>query len=116
MFYSSDVIDYNACEIKLILAHCILTVSMIERPTLSSILSKKGFHGALFLIGEVLFITRPLIYVLFIRKCGIRSWTPWFISLAIDCMGLSILSLVTTSVVGRKEQMLRLSAPGKDEV
>lgn len=103
-------------EIQLIPAHCIVTVSVIERPTLFSILSEKGLRGALFLIGEVLFIMRPLVYVLFIRKYGIRSWTPWFLSLAIDCMGMSILSLVGTSVAGGKERIFHLSAPEKDEV
>ncbi|KAJ1414832.1 Peroxisome membrane protein, Pex16 [Sesbania bispinosa] len=94
----------------------IMKPPVVERPTLFSILSKKGLRGALFLIGEVLFISRPLIYVLFIRKYGIRSWTPWFLSLAIDCIGMSILSLVTTSVAGGKEQMLHLSDQEKDEV
>ncbi|KAK7340160.1 hypothetical protein VNO77_20854 [Canavalia gladiata] len=88
---------------------------LAEKPTLFSILSKKGLRGALFLIGEVLSITRPLIYVLFIRKYGARSWTPWFLSLAIDCIGMSILSIVT-SVAGGKTQMFHLSAPEKDEV
>lgn len=79
-------------------------------------MSTKGLRGVMFLIGEVLFITRPLIYVLFIRKYGIRSWTPWFLSLAIDCIGTSILSLVTTSAAGRRDHMFHLSASEKDEV
>ncbi|XP_027339726.1 peroxisome biogenesis protein 16-like isoform X2 [Abrus precatorius] len=94
--------------------------AMMEPPakkptTLFSIFSEKGLSGALFFVGEALFITRPLIYVLFIRKYGVRSWIPWFLSLAIDCIGMSILSIVT-SVAGGKEQMLHLSAPEKDEV
>jgi peroxin-16 len=85
-------------------------------PTLSTILSKKGFRGALFLIGEVLFIARPLIYVLFIRKYGIRSWTPWFLSLAIDSVSNSILSLVTTTVASENQKTIHISALEKDEV
>jgi peroxin-16 len=85
-------------------------------PTLSIILSKKGFRGALFLIGEVLFIARPLIYVLFIRKYGIRSWTPWFLSLAIDSVSNSILSLVTTTVASENQKTIHISALEKDEV
>ncbi|KAK7274623.1 hypothetical protein RIF29_15719 [Crotalaria pallida] len=92
------------------------TVSRVERPTLSTILSKRGLHGALFLIGEVLFISRPLIYVLFIRKYGVRSWRPWSLSLAVDCIASSILSLVTTSVAGGDKQKFHLSAQEKDEV
>lgn len=72
--------------------------------------------GLYFFIGEVLLVSRPLIYVLFIRKYGIRSWTPWFLSLAIDCIGNSILSLITSSVAGGKDRMFHLSAPEKDEV
>ncbi|KAE9605461.1 putative peroxisome membrane protein, Pex16 [Lupinus albus] len=92
------------------------TVSRVERPTLSSILSKRGLHGTLFLICEILFISRPLIYVLFIRKYGVRSWTPWSFLLAIDCIANGILSLVTTSIDGGNEQKFHLSAPEKDEV
>ncbi|KAK2407213.1 peroxisome biogenesis protein [Trifolium repens] len=92
------------------------TASRVVKPTLSTILSKKGLRGALFLIGEVLFITRPLIYVLFIRKYGIRSWTPWFLSLAMDSISNSILSLITTTVTGENQKMIHISAPEKDEV
>ncbi|XP_014522944.1 peroxisome biogenesis protein 16 [Vigna radiata var. radiata] len=93
-----------------------LTTSRVDRPTLFTILSERGLRGTLLFIGEVLFISRPLVYVLFIRKYGIRSWTPWFLSLAIDCIGNSFLSIVTSSVVGGKEQVFHLSAPEKDEV
>lgn len=89
---------------------------MVERPTISTLLSEKGLHGALFLAGEVLFITRPLIYVLFIRKYGIRSWIPWFLSLAMDFVGMGILSNVTKSGGQDKVQRFRLSIPEKDEV
>ncbi|KAL5859826.1 hypothetical protein ACOSQ4_001122 [Xanthoceras sorbifolium] len=88
---------------------------VVERPTLSMILSEKGVSGALFVMGEVLFITRPLIYVLFIRKYGIRSWIPWFLSLAVDFMGFSFLSLVTKSRHGGNEQDFHLSESEKDE-
>ncbi|KAJ0051320.1 hypothetical protein Pint_00321 [Pistacia integerrima] len=90
--------------------------SVVERPTLSSLLSNKGINGALFVMGEVLFITRPLIYVLFIRKYGIRSWIPWFLSLGVDFMGFSFLSLVTNSRHGGTDQKFHLSIPEKDEV
>ena len=74
------------------------------------------FVGLYFFIGEVLLVSRPLIYVLFIGKYGIRSWTPWFLLLAIDCIGNSILSLITSLVAGGKDRMFHLSAPEKDEV
>ncbi|KAK0581181.1 hypothetical protein LWI29_011068 [Acer saccharum] len=89
---------------------------VVERPTLSTILSEKGVNGALFVMGEVLCITRPLIYVLFIRKYGIRSWIPWFLSLGVDFMGFSFLSLVTKSRHGGQEKGFDLSVSEKDEL
>nr|POF15072.1 peroxisome biogenesis protein 16 [Quercus suber] len=90
--------------------------SVVQRPTISTILSEKGLHGALFLAGEMLFITRPLIYVLFIRKYGIRSWIPWLLSLTVDFVGMGILSKVTESSSLRKEQQFHLSISEKNEV
>lgn len=88
---------------------------VVKRPTLSTILSKRGLHGAFYLIGEALFITRPLIYVLFIRKYGVRSWIPWFLSLAVDFTGMGILSRIT-STRGGTEQQFHLSDSEKNEV
>ncbi|EEF50445.1 conserved hypothetical protein [Ricinus communis] len=89
---------------------------LTRRRTLSSILSERGFHGALFVMGEVLFITRPLIYVLFIRKYGIRSWIPWFLSLAVDFIGIGLLTQVTKSRHDGKGQQLSLTDSEKDEL
>ncbi|XP_048321972.1 peroxisome biogenesis protein 16 [Ziziphus jujuba] len=88
---------------------------VVERPTLSDILAKKGLRGALFVAGEVLFISRPLIYVLFIRKYGIRSWTPWFLSLAVDFIGAGILSQFMLWEDGSKKQF-HLSESEKNEI
>ncbi|XP_037497423.1 peroxisome biogenesis protein 16 isoform X2 [Jatropha curcas] len=89
---------------------------MVERMTLSTLLSEKGFHGALFVMGEVLFITRPLIYVLFIRKYGIWSWTPWFVSLAMDFIGVGFITQVTKSSHSGKQQQFGLTDSEKDEL
>ncbi|XP_050386226.1 peroxisome biogenesis protein 16 [Argentina anserina] len=89
---------------------------VVERLTISTILSKKGLHGALYVAGEVLFITRPLIYVLFIRKYGVRSWIPWFLSFAVDVAGMGILSRITSSTSGTEEQQFHLSVSEKNEV
>lgn len=90
--------------------------SVVERPTLSAFLSEKGLRGALFMMGEVMFITRPLIYVLLIRKYGVRSWFPWCISLAVDLAGMGILSNVTTSSQSSKDQPFHLSDLERDEL
>lgn len=89
---------------------------MVERLTLSTLWSEKGLHGAFYVFGEVLFITRPLIYVLFIQKCGIRSWIPWLLSLAMDFTGMRILSRITSSRGGAKAPQFLLSVFEKDEV
>lgn len=85
----------------------------IKRPTLSSFLSEKGIPGSLFLMGEVMFIARPLVYVLLIRKYGVRSWLPWFFSLSIDLMGMTSSMM---SSIGHKDRQLPLSVPEKDEL
>ncbi|KAF8032685.1 hypothetical protein BT93_D1569 [Corymbia citriodora subsp. variegata] len=86
-----------------------------EQSTLSSILSEKGVHGSLYLMGEILFVARPLIYVLFIRKYGTRSWTPWFLSLAMDLVGIGIFPQVILSGWGSEDHKLQYTASEKDE-
>lgn len=90
--------------------------SMIEKPTLSTIWSKKGLPGGLFVAAEVLFIMRPLIYVLFIRKYGLRSWIPWLISLTVDVTGYGFLSRITNLGHSSRKSSIVLSTAEKDEV
>lgn len=85
------------------------------RPTLTSILSEKGLSGGLFVTAEVLFILRPFIYVLFIRKYGRRSWTPWIASLVVDLVGMGAIVHSTRSKQNSSKQ-IRLSVAEKDEV
>ncbi|CAK9145785.1 unnamed protein product [Ilex paraguariensis] len=87
-----------------------------ERPSLPTFLSEKGLSGGLFMIGEMMFITRPLIYVLSIRKYGLRSWYPWMVSLAVDLFGMGVLSYTSMSRCSRKGQEFHLSNPEKDEM
>ncbi|KAF5744340.1 peroxisome biogenesis protein 16-like isoform X2 [Tripterygium wilfordii] len=91
-------------------------IAVIKRPTLATILSEKGIYGALFVMGETLFIMRPLIYVLFIRKYGIRSWIPWFLSLVVDFFGIGFITKVAKRVGGGKEQQFCFSTAEKDEL
>lgn len=63
-----------------------------------------------------MFVLRPLIYVLLVRKYGTRSWFPWFISLAVDLIGNSMLSAITMSQDSRKDQHFQFSKSEKDEV
>ncbi|KAF9143222.1 Peroxisomal membrane protein pex16 [Linnemannia schmuckeri] len=57
----------------------VLTPDVVRKPRdLVGILSGLGA------IGEYMFVLRPLIYVLAMRKYGQKSWYPWFLSLAIE--------------------------------
>uniref|UniRef100_A0A7N0UZK5 Peroxisomal membrane protein PEX16 n=1 Tax=Kalanchoe fedtschenkoi TaxID=63787 RepID=A0A7N0UZK5_KALFE len=88
----------------------------IDKPALSTILSQRGLYGSLFLFSELLFITRPLIYVLFIRRYGLRSWIPWFLSLSVDLTSMGILAKVTTTQDSRRTRKHHLSPPENDEM
>ncbi|CAA6673620.1 unnamed protein product [Spirodela intermedia] len=74
------------------------------KTTLSTLWSEKGLSGGFFVMGEVLCIIRPLVYVLFIRKYGIRSWTL-----------VGILSYVTRRAAGDHERFA-LSVSEKNEM
>ncbi|KAL6848547.1 hypothetical protein ACP4OV_021841 [Aristida adscensionis] len=92
-------------------------VMVIEKPkpTLASIWSAKGSSGRLFFLGEVVHIFRPLVYVLLIRKFGIRSWTPWLVSLAVELTSLGIHSHAT-DLNQRGGKVLQLSSAERDEL
>lgn len=57
-----------------------------------------------------------MIYVLFIRRYGVRSWIPWFISLAMDLGGMGILTQVTTKGDNGQTRKHHLSPSENDEV
>lgn len=63
-----------------------------------------------------MFIIRPLLYVLLIRKYGTRSWFPWITSLAVDLVGNGILSYVTMLRSIREDPFFQLSNHERDEV
>ncbi|KAG0004153.1 Peroxisomal membrane protein pex16 [Entomortierella chlamydospora] len=68
---NSDVTDFLLSKV--------LTPDVVRKPR--DLVSRLTGLGA---IGECLFILRPIIYVLAMRKYGQRSWYPWFLSLAIE--------------------------------
>ncbi|KAJ8563479.1 hypothetical protein K7X08_031931 [Anisodus acutangulus] len=89
---------------------------LVEKPSLQTFLSEKGISGGFSVTGEFLFIIRPLIYVLLMRKYGTRSWFPWCVSLAVDLIGNSILSVTLMSQHSGKKQQLQSSESEKDEL
>lgn len=89
---------------------------VLKKPSLGTVLSQKGVFGMSFVAGEVISILRPLIYVLLIRKHGTQAWKPWFLSLATELTGFSLL-LYGTSYGGRTgDKLYCLSTPEKDEL
>ncbi|CAH9098077.1 unnamed protein product [Cuscuta epithymum] len=90
--------------------------TVVMKPTLSTFLSEKGFPGSLFLTGEVMFVLRPLIYVLLVRRYGTRSWFPWVTSLAVDVIGNCILSFINLCPRRSKTPQFQLSNSEKDEM
>ncbi|EEC72380.1 hypothetical protein OsI_05652 [Oryza sativa Indica Group] len=88
---------------------------VVEKPTLASIWSAKGISGRLFLLGEVVHIFRPLLYVLLIKKFGIKSWTPWLVSLAVEITSLGIHSRAT-DLHQRGGKVHQLSSAERDEL
>ncbi|CAL9165094.1 unnamed protein product [Musa hybrid cultivar] len=88
----------------------------VGKPTLYNLWLQKGLSSRLFVTGEVLFVLRPLIYVLFIRKYGIQSWKPWLISLAMDLAGMSFLSYSTTRCPRSDDKYYQLTTSEKYEL
>lgn len=84
------------------------------KPSLGSIWSAKGVSGRLLLVGEVVHIFRPLVYVLLIRKFGIKSWTPWLVSLAVELTSLGIQSHAT-DLNQKGGKVLHISSSERDE-
>ncbi|CAG8564922.1 11113_t:CDS:2 [Ambispora leptoticha] len=66
-----DVFDY--------LTKRVLMVEDVRNP--KDLINIMNFIGSL---GEILYILRPLIYVISIRKYGNQSWMPWLASFAIE--------------------------------
>ncbi|PHT30094.1 hypothetical protein CQW23_30295 [Capsicum baccatum] len=91
-------------------------IKLVERPSLWTFLSEKGVPGGFFVTGEVLFIIRPLVYVLLMRKYGTRSWFPWCVSLAVDLIGNSIVSVALMCQHSGKNQQLQYCDSEKDEL
>ncbi|XP_048536995.1 peroxisome biogenesis protein 16 isoform X1 [Triticum urartu] len=90
-------------------------VMEIEKPTFATIWSSKGVSGRLFMLGEAVHIFRPLVYVLLIRKFGIKSWTPWLVSLAVELASLGIHSHAT-DLNHRTGKVHQLSSAERDEL
>lgn len=58
---------------------------------------------------------RPLIYIIFIKKIGIKSWKPWLLSLAVDISSMGFLRYATQTRQGNKNNFVTISESEKDE-
>ncbi|KAJ7299433.1 hypothetical protein O6H91_Y233100 [Diphasiastrum complanatum] len=57
---------------------------------LIAVTRNRGYIDKLVMVGEVLFVLRPLIYVLLIRRYGLRSWKPWLSSIFLDLAAVNL--------------------------
>ncbi|KAF9975008.1 Peroxisomal membrane protein pex16 [Actinomortierella ambigua] len=76
----SDVTDFLLSKV--------LTPDLVRKPR-----DLVGMLHGMGTVGEYLFILRPLVYVLAMRRYGQKSWYPWLLSLSIEV--LSRVSLQT---------------------
>lgn len=61
-----------------------LTTEARQAEQVAPALSLIRSYGSMGLAGELLFILRPLVYVMGIRKLGPKDWRPWALSLLIE--------------------------------
>jgi len=56
--------------------------------------------------GEVLYIVKPVVYLLLLRKYGVKSWKPWMISLSMEliCYVTSAHSLFNNTLTTLEQQ------------
>ncbi|PVU88638.1 hypothetical protein BB559_005485 [Furculomyces boomerangus] len=64
--------------------------------------------GYLGTIGELLFIFRPVIYILLLQKLGKKSWKPWIVSLIIEISSRKLISADFES----KETQIKTNSTG----
>lgn len=88
----------------------------MNRSTLVSTWQEKGGTAGSFVLGEVLLILRPLVYVLLIKRYGLGSWKPWLVSLAVDLTGTTIISRFTSPDLTRIGRGYSLSSAEKEEI
>ncbi|KAG0053097.1 Peroxisomal membrane protein pex16 [Gryganskiella cystojenkinii] len=76
---SSGKLSSKSSDVTEFLLSKVLTPDTVRKPR-----DLVGMLGGLGVFGEYLFVLRPLIYVLAMRKYGQKSWYPWLLSLSIE--------------------------------
>lgn len=72
--------------------------------------SSRAFVG-----GEVLLISRPLLYVLLVWRYGLKSWRPWAAALSIDLAGMYLASSSSSSLPQRSLGLTTGVAPNSSQ-
>ncbi|CAG8441496.1 13517_t:CDS:2 [Ambispora gerdemannii] len=80
---NQDVFDY--------LTRRVLMVEDVRNP--KELVHIMNFIGS---FGEILYIVRPLIYVIAIRKFGNQSWMPWLTSFSIEALSRILIDMYYT--------------------
>ncbi|CDS06887.1 hypothetical protein LRAMOSA09411 [Lichtheimia ramosa] len=91
----ADVTDYLMSKV--------LTPEKLRRPD-----QMVHIMNALGASGEVLYILRPLLYVLAVLKYGRLSWKPWLLSLAIEVMSQTMVRQAFEPPHGGRSNMMPL--------
>ncbi|KAI9310459.1 peroxisome membrane protein [Dichotomocladium elegans] len=91
----ADVTDYLMSKV--------LTPEKLRRPD-----QMVHVMNALGTTGEILYILRPLIYVLSVLKYGRVSWRPWLVSLAIEIMSQTMVRQAFEPPHGGRSKMMPL--------
>ncbi|BBN14715.1 peroxin-16 [Marchantia polymorpha subsp. ruderalis] len=71
--------------------------SYVPRPFPTGLKQEPAYKSRGFLAGEVLLISRPLLYVLLVWRYGLKSWRPWLSALSIDLIGMYLVSSATSA-------------------
>ncbi|KAH7415341.1 hypothetical protein KP509_14G038600 [Ceratopteris richardii] len=61
----------------------------------------------LVVFGEWIYILRPLVYVLLIRRYGLRSWKPWVASLGLEVSGITTVLVAAFLKDRRQYELIR---------
>lgn len=69
----------------------------VPRPFPTGLKQEPAYKSRGFLAGEVLLISRPLLYVLLVWRYGLKSWRPWLSALSIDLIGMYLVSSATSA-------------------
>ncbi|XP_065197484.1 peroxisomal membrane protein PEX16-like [Sycon ciliatum] len=81
----------------------------VRRQSLSQLVgvSLPPFSSSYSLAAEIIYTLRPLTHLLWLLRCGFRSWKPWLLSLALDATSLYMHYCKTGLSAGERSELTR---------